>query len=148
MSDAWGQQTLQRVESLFFSPWPLTHPVPNVASMFAHLRQQYQQEPATSPAESLSRFFVMVATWGLVRMVETQDLESRRQYGLFVNHLQDAETALLKAIQIHQRSLQRPVPPSRVVATLPTATTTATNAAAVTAIAPAEASLGSNLPLR
>jgi len=63
--------------------------------------------------------------WGLVRMHQTTDLESRRQYGVFVNHLQDAETALLKSIQIHQKNvLAKSIPPSRIVQTLPISTIT------------------------
>ncbi|NDJ15560.1 MAG: hypothetical protein EBY17_31035 [Acidobacteriia bacterium] len=99
--------------------------LPPLLTMFANLLKQYEGEGRAATAESLSYFFAMVAVWGLVRMAGSTDLEARRQYGLFVNHLQNAEGALLKALQIHQKSLlAKAVPPSRVVTSLPITTTT------------------------
>ena len=125
-AEQWSVQTLKRLEELFFSHAPptsasLVHP------MFLNLLKQFESETATSAhtQESVSKFMLMVSLWGLVRMHTTTNLESRRQYGVFVNHLQDAETALLKSIQIQQKSvLTKSVPPSRVVQTLPISTTT------------------------
>ena len=124
-AEQWSVQTLKRLDELFFS-----HAPPSSASlaqpMFLNLLKQFESEPTPSHTqESVSKFMLMISLWGLVRMHTTTNLESRRQYGVFVNHLQDAETALLKAIQIHQKSLlTKSIPPSRVVQTLPISTTT------------------------
>lgn len=128
-SEQWSVQTLKRLDELFFSH--VLSPSASLAQpMFLNLLKQFESDPGTSitpshTQESVSKFMLMISIWGLVRMHTTTNLESRRQYGVFVNHLQDAETALLKAIQIHQKSLlSRSVPPSRVVQTLPISTTT------------------------
>lgn len=123
MAEQWTVQTLNRLETLFFSH---TTNVPHSQQMFANLLKQHELDPSiVSVTESISSFFLMVSLWGLVRMHQTTDLESRRQYGVFINHLQDAETALLKSIQIHQKNvLAKSIPPSRVVQTLPISTTT------------------------
>lgn len=124
MADQWSMQTLKRLDDLFFShninPSSLSQP------MFVNLLKQLESEPnPANTQDSVSKFMLMVSLWGLARMHSTTNLESRRQYGVFVNHLQDAETALLKAIQIHQKSiLTKSIPPSRVVQTLPISTTT------------------------
>lgn len=125
-AELWSVQTLRRLESLFFSHMAPTQAPPPLLAMFTNLLQQYEGDGKLATAESLSYFFAMVAVWGLARMAGSTDLEARRQYGLFVNHLQDAEGALLKALQIHHKSrLAVPsVPPSRVVASLPITTTT------------------------
>ena len=130
MTDPWSAQTLKRLDALFFSHSP--HSPPIAQPMFLNLLKQFETDPTPSNMQdSVSKFMMMVSIWGLVRMHNTNDLESRRQYGVFVNHLQDAETALLKAIQIHQKTSQpspKPglssLPPTRVVQNLPISTTT------------------------
>lgn len=133
VSDQWTIQTMQRVETLLFSH---AKQLPKISQpMFLNLLKQYETDPKDEIHDSLSKFMLMVSMWGLVRMHNTTDLESRRQYGLFINHLQDAENALLKSIQISQKTSSsplnlsavptQPVPASRVVQTsLPISTTT------------------------
>jgi len=133
VSDQWTLQTMQRVETLLFSH---VKQLPKISQpMFLNLLKQYETDPKDELQDSLSKFMLMVSMWGLVRMHNTTDLESRRQYGLFINHLQDAENALLKSIQISQKTpatsthpitiITQPVPASRVVQTsLPISTTT------------------------
>jgi hypothetical protein len=133
VSDQWTLQTMQRVESLLFSH---AKQLPKISQpMFLNLLKQYEADPKDELHDSLSKFMLMVSMWGLVRMHNTTDLESRRQYGLFINHLQDAENALLKSIQLSQKTpatstpsttiITQPVPASRVVQTsLPISTTT------------------------
>ena len=126
MADQWSSQTLKRLDALFFSHSPNSSQM--ASSMFLNLLKQFETDPTPSNMqESVSKFMMMVSIWGLVRMHNTTDLESRRQYGVFVNHLQDAETALLKSIQIHQKSVKpslSSLPPTRVVQNLPISTTT------------------------
>ena len=121
-ADQWCVQTMKRLEALFFSH---TTSVPNTQGMFTNLLTQFEKDGQPVTPESISAFFLTASLWGLTRMHQTADLESRRQFGIFVNHLQEAETALLKSIQIHQKSVEnKPVPPSRIVQTLPITTTT------------------------
>jgi hypothetical protein len=129
MADQWSSQTLKRLDALFFSHSPNSGQL--APSMFLNLLKQFETDPTPSNMqESVSKFMMMVSIWGLVRMHNTTDLESRRQYGVFVNHLQDAENALLKSIQIHQKSVKpatpalSSLPPTRVVQSLPISTTT------------------------
>jgi hypothetical protein len=132
VSDQWTLQTMQRVETLLFSH---AKQLPKISqSMFLNLLKQYETDPKDEIHDSISKFMLMVSMWGLVRMHNTTDLEARRQYGLFINHLQDAENSLLKSIQISQKTttsptpnitITQPVPASRVVQTsLPISTTT------------------------
>jgi len=117
----WEFQTTKRLETLFFSH---STTEPNGISMLTNLLKQYQDDGKLANTDSLSRFFLMISLWGLARIHSVSDLESRRQFGVFVNHLQDAETALLKAIQIHQKTIvNKSIPPSRTVQSLPISTT-------------------------
>ncbi len=117
----WEIQTTRRLESLFFSHTMIE---PHGLSMFANLLRQYEDDGKIINDDLLSRFFLMVSLWGLARIHNVSDLESRRQFGVFINHLQDAETALLKAIQIHHKTLvAKSVPPTRTVQSLPISTT-------------------------
>lgn len=121
LTSEWEMQTTKRLETLFFSHTSIEV---NGITMFANLLKQYEDDGKIVNIESLSRFFLMISLWGLARLHNVSDLESRRQYGVFVNHLQDAETALLKAIQIHHKSLlTKSIPPSRTVQSLPISTT-------------------------
>ena len=117
----WEVQTTKRLETLFFSH---TMSEPHGLAMFANLLRQYEEDGKIINEDLLSRFFLMASLWGLARIHNVSDLESRRQFGIFINHLQDAETALLKAIQIHHKTLQaKSVPPTRTVQSLPISTT-------------------------
>ena len=117
----WEIQTTRRLEALFFSH---TTNEPNGLLMFANLLRQYEDDGKIMNDDVLSRFFLMVSLWGLARIHNVSDFESRRQFGVFINHLQDAETALLKAIQIHHKTLiAKSVPPTRTVQSLPISTT-------------------------
>jgi hypothetical protein len=117
----WEIQTTKRLEALFFSHTTLD---PQGLNMFANLLKQYEDDGKLVNIDSLSRFFLMISLWGLARIHNVSDLEARRQFGIFVNHLQDAETALLKAIQInHKTTLSKSIPPSRTVQSLPITTT-------------------------
>lgn len=122
----WTKQTLARIESLLFSH-KLVASI-NSEQSFTNLSAQYNPPLQFSDVEdTVSRFIAIAALWGLVRVNETPDLEARRQYGLFLNHLQDAQSALVKAIQIHQKTmLTQTIPPTRVVANLPIATLSTT----------------------
>ena len=117
----WEIQTTKRLETLFFSH---TMSEPHGLAMFANLLKQYEDDGKIINEDLLSRFFLMISLWGLARIHNVADLESRRQFGVFINHLQDAETALLKAIQIHHKTLlAKSVPPTRTVQSLPISTT-------------------------
>ena len=126
---------MERLHALFFSHTN-QFSIQSTQTTFVNLFKQYvteapqatSQQP-TSQMNKLSTFFLMVAMWGLVRMCSTEDYESRRQFGLFINHIQEAEVALLKAIQISQKGVveTNPVPSSQVVLSLPVTTQQVTN---------------------
>lgn len=124
-SSSWARQTLEKVHNTFYSH---TNQIPLSKSeeLFLELLRQYQQtgEHVSSQLPSpipISECFMWVALWGLSRMHVTDDFESRRQFNLFINHLQDAEQALLKSIQINKKTAPytQPVPSAQVVASLP-----------------------------
>jgi hypothetical protein len=122
MNDQWEIQTTKRLDTLFFSH---SSADPQSLKLLANLLKQYEEDGKLANQESVSRFFLMASLWGLSRIHTVTDLESRRQFGVFVNHLQDAETALLKSIQIHQKTniFSKSVPPTRIVSSLPISTT-------------------------
>ena len=119
----WTKQTIERLHHLLYSHTNI--PLSSSESMFLNLWKQSEKETQTSQL-SLSQFFMMVSLWGLSRIHTTEDLESRRQYGLFINHLQDAENSLLKAVQIHNKTKKElapiGIPPSKKVFNLPITT--------------------------
>ena len=121
MNDQWEIQTTKRLETLFFSHCTTD---PHSLALLTNLLKQYEDDGKLANQESVSRFFLMASLWGLSRIHTVTDLESRRQFGVFINHIQDAETALLKAIQIHQKTtFGKSVPPTRIVSSLPISTT-------------------------
>jgi hypothetical protein len=114
----WTRQTLERLHNIFFSH--TQKPMSTTETLFVQMLQQFEKDLQLNPT-IISNFFIMVSIWGLVRMHQTEDMEARRQFGLFVNHLQDSENALLKSIQMSQKYKQEhnPVPPTQKVASLP-----------------------------
>lgn len=127
--DPWTIQTVERIHTLFGSH-SSDISFQSVETVFNNLLKQYVDETKLNgnvTHKSLSTFMIMVSLWGLVRMQNTTNLEARRQYGLFINHLQDAESCLLKSVQIQQRSPaptmnSLPVSPSQRVTSLPLST--------------------------
>jgi hypothetical protein len=127
--NSWTRQTMERLHALFFSHTN-QYMLQSTQTTFVNLFRQHASEGNnSSQANKLSEFFLMVGLWGLVRMCATEDFESRRQFGLFVNHIQDAEHALLKAIQICQKGMvePNPIPSSQIVHSLPVTTQQITN---------------------
>lgn len=114
----WTRQTLERLHNIFFSHTQKS--MSTTENLFLNMWQQFEKDTQLNPS-IISNFFIMVSIWGLVRMHQTEDMEARRQFGLFVNHLQDSENALLKSIQMSQKYKQEhnPIPPTQKVATLP-----------------------------
>jgi hypothetical protein len=98
--NSWTQQTLERIHLLFYSHSDV--PITSSESMYFNLKTQFEKDSRVDMM-AISGFFLMNALWGLVRLEDTENLESRRQYGLFINHLQHAENCLLKAIQTSQK---------------------------------------------
>ena len=114
----WEIQTVERLHSLFFSH-TTNVPISSSEQTWKALLQQIKTDDRSQT--HLSQFFNMVSLWGLVRIHGTEDLEARRQFGLFVGHLQDAEQTLLKAVQMTQKAQKQfsQVPPTHVVSSLP-----------------------------
>ena len=114
----WVKQTIERLHSLFYSHTNI--PVSQSENDHINLLEQFSNNQNLNQL-SISNFFMMVSLWGLVRINSCEDSEARRQFTLFMNHLQDAESALNKSIQIHQKIKQSiiPVPASQRVQSLP-----------------------------
>ena len=114
----WIKQTIERLHHLFFSHANV--PLSSSENVYANLLTQFQTNPQLTPL-SVSHYFMMISLWGLARINTCEDSEARRQYGLFINHLQDAEGSLNKSFQIHQKIQHSitPVPSSQVVQSLP-----------------------------
>lgn len=129
----WSLQTINRIHSVFHSND--NSPPSASVSMFTNLNNQknlMSQSPPSEIHQSVANFFTMVSLWGLCRLHTTEDLESRRQYALFINHLQSAENCLLKSIEIKQKvdhqnsnhSTLQSIPPTQTVDSLPLTTMT------------------------
>lgn len=114
----WIKQTIERLHSLFFSHTNV--PMISSENMYINLLEQFSQNPNVNQL-TISNYFMAISLWGLVRVNACEDTEARRQFALFMNHLQDAENALNKSIQIHQKIQNSvvPVPSSQRVQSLP-----------------------------
>jgi hypothetical protein len=122
MISPWEQQIIEKVESIFLSHTN-QKPRQSSESLFAQGVHQSAQQFGTTDKKilHLSNLFISLSMWSLAQLKDTDNAEAKRQYGLFVNHLQSAENCMVKAIQIHNKDgiQNNPVTPSQRVTSLP-----------------------------
>lgn len=123
----WTKQTLDRL-NLIFQPNSYSQ---NIDTLFVKLMTQEEREKSSHPSEvSSTNIMLSAGIWGLIKIFRTENVEVRRQFMRFINHLEEAEAALQKTLKINAQfppviSQITPVnssqylPPDHSVTTLP-----------------------------
>jgi hypothetical protein len=96
----------------------------NTDQVFLEQMQHRDAEQNLTPGQRSANMTLRMSMWGLVRIHDTEHPAVRKHYLRFLEHLENAELSLQRALDIHQRNPPVPARPHQpeVLSDFPTST--------------------------